>query len=1026
MNRTVSRIFVLGLTFTFGLVPLALHAQYFGRNKVKYETFHFEVMHTPHFNVHFYPEETRAAFDGARMAERWYTRHSNVFHHTFAVKKPILFYADQPDFQQTNAISEMLSEGTGGVTEPLKDRVVLPFTGILGDDDHVIGHELVHAFQFDIVSSGGRSSLNAMQRLPLWIVEGMAEYFSLGHLDPHTAMWLRDAVLFDDIPTVKDLEVNPRYFPYRFGQALLGYIGGRWGDDMIPRLFRAALAVGSRAAIDSLLHMSADTLSHQWARELKRTYAPLIAGKQKPREAGHTLLAKDLHGSSTNLAPAISPDGRYLAVMSEHDIFSIDLWLADARTGKFLKKLSSSERNFHFDAISFVSSSGTWSPDSRRFATVVYAKGNNELAIFDVRRRKIVLQRGFKGIGAMSSPAWSPNGRYIAFSGQKGGISDLYLWDLVADSLIQLTDDRYGQIQPAWSPDGLTLAFVTDEGPATDLGRLSHNGLQIGFLNLETGTSKILEIFPVGKHINPQFSPDGSSLYFIADPDGFSNIYRLDLNTGQVYKITDVATGISGLSSHSPALSVAARTGQLAFSVFEHRDYIVNTLGPTEAVGVPVSTNVGGLNVAGIIAPAEAVETSVVDRQIWDFDTGLPLVSNFPVTPYRTRLTLDYVGGQTFLGLASSRYGSLIGGGLALYYSDMLGNYVLGVALQANGTFQDIGGEVFYLNRKSRWNWGVDLSHTPYASTYQDVETVPVQVGNKIYAGTGIATVTEHVFVDEARAVLYYPLSITQRWEFDGGLTRLWYRAEEEAYVVLGEQVVDHEKRKLPAPSGITQGQFAAAFVGDWSYFGFTSPTRGGRYRFELQPNFGAARYLAALADYRRYSFHRPFTFAFRFLHYGRYGRDAESDMLSPLFLGYETFVRGYSSGSFSYSECSVDPKNPQACPEFDRLVGSRLAVVNAEFRIPLFGNENFGLVNFPYLPTELSLFLDGGVAWSRGAPPRFKFARRSRERIPVFSTGVSARVNVMGYAVVELYYAYPFQRPEKGWTFGFQVAPGW
>ncbi|HFE52152.1 MAG TPA: peptidase S9, partial [Bacteroidetes bacterium] len=229
-----------------------------------------------------------------------------------------------------------------------------------------------------------------------------------------------------------------------------------------------------------------------------------------------------------------------------------------------------------------------------------------------------------------------------------------------------------------------------------------------------------------------------------------------------------------------------------------------------------------------------------------------------------------------------------------------------------------------------------------------------------------------------------------------------------------------------PAPSGITQGQFATAFVGDWSYSGFTSPTRGGRYRFELQPNFGAARYLAALADYRRYSFHRPITFAFRFLHYGRYGRDAESDMLSPLFLGYETFVRGYSSGSFSYSECSVDPKNPQACPEFDRLVGSRLAVVNAEFRIPLFGNENFGLVNFPYLPTELSLFLDGGVAWSHGAPPTFKFARRSRERIPVFSTGVSARVNVMGYAVVELYYAYPFQRPEKGWTFGFQVAPGW
>ncbi|NOZ57039.1 MAG: peptidase S9, partial [Calditrichaeota bacterium] len=629
---------VSSATLLLLLLPAALWAQYFGRNKVKYETFHFQIMHTPHFNVYFYPEETRAALDGARMAERWYTRHSHVFQHTFAVKKPILFYADQPDFQQTNAISEMLSEGTGGVTEPLKDRVVLPFTGILGDDDHVIGHELVHAFQFDIVSSGGRSNLNAMQRLPLWIVEGMAEYFSLGHLDAHTAMWLRDAVLFDDVPTIKDLETNPRYFPYRFGQALLAYVGGRWGDDMVARLFRAALAVGSRSAIDSLLHMPADSLSAQWKRELVQTYSPLIAGKQKPREAGHTILAKDLHASSTNLAPAISPDGRYIAVMSERDIFSIDLWLADAYTGKMLKKLSSSERNFHFDAISFVSSSGTWSPDSKRFATVVYAKGNNELAIFDIERRKLIRQRGFPGVGAMSSPAWSPDGRFIAFSGQKGGISDLYLWDLATDSLIQLTNDRYGQIQPAWSPDGTTIAFATDEGPATDLTRLSHDGLQIGFLNLETGTTKILEIFPVGKHINPQFSPDGASLYFIADPDGFSNIYRLDLATGQVYKVTDVATGVTGLSSHSPALSVAAQTGQLEFSVFEHRDTIVNTLSATEAVGVPVASPPAGLNVAGIIAPAEAVETSVVDQQIWDFDTGLPLAVNFPVTPYHTHL----------------------------------------------------------------------------------------------------------------------------------------------------------------------------------------------------------------------------------------------------------------------------------------------------------------------------------------------------------------------------------------------------
>jgi len=43
----------------------------------------------------------------------------------------------------------------------------------------------------------------------------------------------------------------------------------------------------------------------------------------------------------------------------------------------------------------------------------------------------------------------------------------------------------------------------------------------------------------------------------------------------------------------------------------------------------------------------------------------------------------------------------------------------------------------------------------------------------------------------------------------------------------------------------------------------------------------------------------------------------------------------------------------------------------------------------------------------------------------PVFSAGASARMNLLGSAVIELYYAYPFQR-DIGWEFGFQLAPGW
>jgi outer membrane protein assembly factor BamA len=197
----------------------------------------------------------------------------------------------------------------------------------------------------------------------------------------------------------------------------------------------------------------------------------------------------------------------------------------------------------------------------------------------------------------------------------------------------------------------------------------------------------------------------------------------------------------------------------------------------------------------------------------------------------------------------------------------------------------------------------------------------------------------------------------------------------------------------------------------------------------------------------RRYFFRRPFTLAFRGMHYGRYGRDADNyNRLSPLYLGEETLIRGYGYGSFRTEECVVNTTGPTSrCPVFERLLGSKFLVANAELRIPLFGTSSFGLLNFPYLPLEVSPFFDAGLAWMEGQTPDLRFTREANDvsscdtqmtqqgfvvpcaqRIPVFSTGMSFRFNVLGYMVLEAYVAHPFQRPQKNWVWGFQLAPGW
>ena len=171
--------------FIAGIAAPDLGAQWYGRNKVQYQRFNFKIMKTRHFDVYFYLQDEQTVKLASLMAERWYSRLSRMFNHELKGRQPLILYGSGPEFQQTTVISELLGEGTGGVTESFKRRIILPFGATLEDTDHVIGHELVHAFQYDIMAQGHSDESrgnDAALRIPLWFIEGMAEYLSLIHI----------------------------------------------------------------------------------------------------------------------------------------------------------------------------------------------------------------------------------------------------------------------------------------------------------------------------------------------------------------------------------------------------------------------------------------------------------------------------------------------------------------------------------------------------------------------------------------------------------------------------------------------------------------------------------------------------------------------------------------------------------------------------------------------------------------------------------------------------------------------------
>jgi Tol biopolymer transport system component len=1017
-------ILLLAALATFGS---PVEAQYFGRNKVQYEKFDFQVLKTEHFDIYYYPTEQQAARDAARMAERWRTRLSTVFQHQLSGRQPLILYASPAQFQQTNAIGGDIGEGTGGVTEALRRRIVLPVGGTLGDLDHVIGHELTHAFQYDMTGSGRGTSLGALPgatSLPLWFIEGMAEYLSLGPINAPTAMWMRGAVQDtgkDTLPSYRQLD-DPRYFPYRYGHALLSYVAGHWGDQAIGQLLRRA---GRRRGVDQAIRevtsLTPEALVARWHQEIHATYQPLLGETQAPETFGPRIVAA--HGDGRyNVSPSVSPDGSRMMFLSDRDLFSIDLFLADAKTGRIERQVTKTAVDPHLQSLEFIESAGSWSPDGKRFVFAGISRGRPLLVIYDVDKGKRAREIPLRQLGQALNPSWSPDGRFIAFTGSPGGLTDLYVYDLQANQLRQLTNDQFADLQPAWSPDGQTIAFATDRFTTT-LNTLRVGALTLGLIDVATG--RVSRVAGGGdiRQLNPQWSPDGAGLYFLSDPDGITNVYRVELADGRLSQITDLFTGVSGITETSPALSVAQHSGRMVYSVFRSNGYDLYAIDAARPVQLEQTTAYkpygSATRLAAALPPLER-KGQILLAMLNDPLRGLPPTADFPVQRYKPGLSLTYVG-QPSLSLGTSEFGTYFGGGASLYFSDLLGNHNLVTGLSVQGSFADVNALVGYQNMTHRLNWGAIGQQSTFrtGAFAQGVSTVNGQT----------ALVDQQLLQRQTTrdffGLLAYPFNEVQRLEFQAGFSNISFDNELQTRAFsleTGDQIVD-DKVDLPAGSALNLGVASAALVYDNSFPGATGPLFGQRYRLEVSPTVGSISYVGVLGDFRKYIMPvRPFTLAARVLHYGRYGSGGESGRLQPVFLGYPGLVRGYSYGSFDASECKPPPGDPTACPVFDQLLGSRMVVANAEIRFPLFGLLGVGSGYYGAFPLEFAVFGDAGLAWDSEHEPS---VLGSGTRDPVFSAGAGLRFNLLGFAVAQLNLVHPFDRPGKGWMWQFELEPG-
>jgi Tol biopolymer transport system component len=710
-----------------------------------------------------------------------------------------------------------------------------------------------------------------------------------------------------------------------------------------------------------------------------------------------------------------------------------------------------------------------WSPDGGSIAVVGSQGGKTALWLLDLASGKA--RRLAAGCTAVRQPAWSPDGRTLAFAcqgaedpedpedagggraGEAGGTGAGGDVDEVGHGgeVGEVADiGNPGHVADVGAVGNLgTLGDVGESGEVGDVERAEKAAApwRIWLLDMPAG-ERPRAAMPAAagagaNQINPQFGPGGSDLYFLSDRGGVSDVYRWDLaaaGAGGLYRVTAAATGVAGVSSRSPALTVAAHGGRLMFSVFTAGTWELHDLEADAARGTPVAAGAPppGATRLSLLPPANGPSGAGAPSgpgfapgtigAAGASGAGTATPAGTEVVPYRPRLALEDI--SPGLGVGYNSLGYAIGADVSARLGDAVDRYQIGADAQGGvSAFPEYGGSILFLDTAAPLQWGVQLGHVPSVSGFARVAELPAS-GAPTPPGSPPSIAIDQIFElitqNQAGLLLQYPLSPTERIQASVSYSHLGFAAKDVREVLTGTQVVETTRFNLANPTPLTLYQGGLAFVGDTSLLGDTSPVRGQRYRAEVGATGGDLSFEQITADYRRYLLFRPLTLAVRALHLGRYGPDANSPSLLPLFLGDPTLVRGYELGSLSAAECTPPANAPNTCPQFDRLVGSRLAVVNLELRLPLFTKNDQGLFRLRLLPTELALFLDAGTAWSAHQAPTLHLAADSDARIPVASSGIAARFLLAGLAVAQVYVAKPFERPERGAVTGIVISPGW
>lgn len=913
------------MSVLIALSPAPAHG--FGKNKIVYEEFDWQVYQSTHFDVYFYEEERDALQKVVNFAESAYDDLSRKFNFQISKRVPLIYYATHSDFEQTNVILSFIPEGVGAFAEPARNRMVLPID--MPDEElyELIAHELTHIFEYEILYQG-QLSKRLRTSPPTWFMEGLASFMAEDE-DSRDAMFLRDAVVNDIVPSVGNRFGG--FYAYRFGAAVFRYIVDRYDWDGLRDFiyeYRNNLGPSVERPLKRAFDLTVEEFDREFRTWLRKNYLPALITKGEPTEYGRPFRVSDRNSAEISGVP--SPSGDLMVLMTTYRD-DVDLALMNVPERRLIRNLTDGfPGEYEYLTAQFITTGPVmgrdvaWSPDGDRLAVFAKKASGRSLLILNALDGRI-LESIDMDVEQQLSPTFSPDARFIAFHGFVGNRADIFIYDLERDVVENVTRDEYFDAAPAFSADGRSLIYSSVVDGYSKLFRidlatrdrfqlttgewndvdatLSPDGTRVFYASDRlTSRGEIRAIRTLEAVAEEQQERESGSDASDRDPEGDEeseswvrterglertiplddterfaayNIFSLNLQTGEVLQYTDVVGG-----AFTPAAFVGEEGEEkVTFASFYKGQWSMYIAEASDTLGI-----------------VEHLEISTAPVMVEERTQFLPsievAISEDDIEEYKgLRLSIDDVevnagvsSDQTFI--SRSR----------IYMSDLLGDRRLILELDSISTFTNF--DFLYLDLRKRWTWGVRLFDNRTYFVAPDFQEERFERVRELYSQTGLL------------GLVSYPFDRYHRLDTGAG-----YMLRDVAFPRVLRDPETGEVQRFFEPRSDDFPIVSATFTGDSAVFQSFGPISGRRYEvtstYSHDMDEGGALSYDAVLDFRQYFQ----TTARSLLATRLYAAYSDGNYPNFYYFGGLDTLRGY---------------------DFRTFLGDRAFFANVEYRFPL------------------------------------------------------------------------------------------